>query len=172
MAVVITGFGACSPLGCSFEESLQTLRAGTPCVDDIQNLRTEGYQYTAAGEIRHHGDVVRTADGVDRKLFFLERALGELSDRTAFPQRYRSDELMLNIGSVRMERASRASRNRFLFTCVRAYVHTERDTAPERHSIVPKDDIPAMKSTKKLHHWGKCPFWGTPRYRDAKLYIK
>lgn len=99
MAVVITGFGACSPLGCSFEESLQTLRAGTPCVDDIQNLRTEGYQYTAAGEIRHHGEVVRTADGVDRKLFFLERALRELSDRTAFPQRYRSDELMLNIGS-------------------------------------------------------------------------
>ena len=99
MAVVITGFGARSPLGCSFEESLETLRAGTPCVGDIENLDTRGYQYTAAGEIRHDGKVVRTDAGVDRKTHFLDQALEELSARTGFTQRYRPDELMLNIGS-------------------------------------------------------------------------
>ena len=89
MAVVITGFGARSPLGCSYGESLETLRAGTPCVGDIQNLDTRGYQHTAAGEIRHDGKVVRTDAGVDRKTFFLDQALEELSGRTGFTQRYR-----------------------------------------------------------------------------------
>ncbi|NLZ20169.1 MAG: hypothetical protein GXY24_07930 [Bacteroidales bacterium] len=99
MAVVITGFGARSPLGCSYEESLDTLRAGTPCVGDIRNIDTRGYQYTAAGEIRRDGEVVRTPRGVDRKTFFLDQALEELSAKTGFTRRYRPDELMLNIGS-------------------------------------------------------------------------
>ena len=98
MAVVITGFGARSPLGCSFEESMETLRAGKPCIDDIRNLPTEGYPITAAGEIRHAGEVVTTPRGVDRKTFFFDQALAELSDKTAFEQRYRPDELMLNVG--------------------------------------------------------------------------
>ena len=89
MAVVITGIGARSPLGCSFEESMETLRAGTPCVGDIQNLDTRGYQHTAAGEIRHQGEVVRTDGGVDRKTFFLDQALEELSAQTGFTLRYR-----------------------------------------------------------------------------------
>ena len=78
---------------------METLRAGTPCVGDIQNLDTRGYQHTAAGEIRHHGEVVRTDGGVDRKTFFLDQALEELSAQTGFTRRYRPGELMLNIGS-------------------------------------------------------------------------
>ena len=99
MAVVITGFGARSPLGCSYEESLETLRAGTPCVGDIQNLDTRGYPFTAAGEIRHRGQVVRTDGSVDRKTHFLDQALEELSAKTGFTRRYKPGELMLNIGS-------------------------------------------------------------------------
>ena len=99
MAVVITGFGARSPLGCSFEESMETLRAGTPCIGDIQNLDTRGYPHTAAGEIRHNGQVVRTDGSVDRKTHFLDQALEELSAKTAFTRRYSPGELMLNIGS-------------------------------------------------------------------------
>ena len=78
---------------------METLRAGTPCVGDIQNLDTRGYQHTAAGEIRHQGEVVRTDGGVDRKTFFLDQALEELSAQTGFTLRYRPGELMLNIGS-------------------------------------------------------------------------
>lgn len=99
MAVVITGFGACSPLGCSFAESLETLRQGQPQIDDIRSFPVEGYPYTAAGEIRHNGEVVRTPTGVDRKIHFLELALQELSKETAFTQRYTPDQLMLNLGT-------------------------------------------------------------------------
>jgi|GEM_PF-957746 len=98
MAIVITGFGARSPLGCSYEESLETLSAGRPCVDDIRNLCTDGYTITAAGEIRHDGEVVLTPPTVDRKIHFLDEALHELSDKTRFQERYRPQELMLNIG--------------------------------------------------------------------------
>ena len=99
MAVVITGFGARSPLGCSYEESMETLRAGIPCVNDIENLRTDGYPQTAAGEIRCQGRVVRTDSSVDRKVYFLDEALAELAGKTCFRERYRPGELMLNIGS-------------------------------------------------------------------------
>ena len=99
MGVVITGFGACSPLGCSFPESLQTLREGRPCIDDIQNFPGDGYPDTAAGEIRENGEVVRTPVGVDRKILFLERSLEELSQATAFTQRYLPSQRMLNLGT-------------------------------------------------------------------------
>ena len=98
MAIVITGIGARSPLGCSFEESMDTLRTGRRCVDDIQNLDTTGYSVKAAGEIRHHGEVVRTSGELDRKVYFFEQALEELSAKTNFLQRYRPEELMLNVG--------------------------------------------------------------------------
>lgn len=98
MSIVITGFGARSPLGCSYEESMETLRVGQPCVDDIRNLNTDGYTVTAAGEIRSGGKVVTTPMDVDRKILFLDEALHELSDRTRFQERYRPEELMLNIG--------------------------------------------------------------------------
>ena len=98
MAIVITGIGARSPLGCSFEESMDTLRTGRRCVDDIQNLDTTGYSVKAAGEIRHHGEVVRTSGELDRKVYFFEQALEELSAKTNFRQRYRPEELMLNVG--------------------------------------------------------------------------
>lgn len=99
MAVVITGFGACSPLGCSFAESLETLREGNPCVDDIRNFPVDGYPYTAAGEIREGGEVVRTPVGVDRKIHFLERSLQELSRATGFTGRYDPSQRMLNLGT-------------------------------------------------------------------------
>lgn len=99
MAVVITGFGACSPLGCSYAESLETLRGGRPQINDIQNFPVNGYPYKAAGEIRHNGEVVRTPVGVDRKIHFLEQALQELSKETAFTERYTPGQLMLNLGT-------------------------------------------------------------------------
>lgn len=99
MGVVITGFGACSPLGYSFSESLQTLRGGEPQIDDIRNFPVDGYPYTAAGEIRENGEVVRTPVGVNRKILFLERSLKELSQATAFTERYAPSQRMLNLGT-------------------------------------------------------------------------
>jgi 3-oxoacyl-[acyl-carrier-protein] synthase II len=77
---------------------METLRAGRPCVDDIRNLRTEGYVVKAAGEIRHAGEVVRTDGCVDRKVHFFELALRELAAQTRFDSRYAPEELMLNVG--------------------------------------------------------------------------
>lgn len=99
MAVVITGFGACSPLGCSFAESLESLREGKPQITDIQNFPVDGFPYTAAGEIHRKGEVVRTPVGVDRKIHFLGIALEELFRSTALSERYPSSERMLNLGT-------------------------------------------------------------------------
>lgn len=99
MGVVITGFGACSPLGCSYAESLQTLREGRPCIDDIQNFPVDGFPYKAAGEIRENGEVVRTPVGVNRIILFLERSLQELSRTTGFTERYTPSRRMLNLGT-------------------------------------------------------------------------
>lgn len=99
MGVVITGFGACSPLGCSYAESLQTLREGRPCIDDIQNFPVDGFPYKAAGEIRENGEVVRTPVGVNRIILFLERSLQELSRTTGFTERYAPSRRMLNLGT-------------------------------------------------------------------------
>lgn len=98
MAIVLTGIGARTPLGCSFEECLDNLQKGIPCVGDIENYCTDGYEMTAAGEIRHDGEVVRTPPDVDRKVHFFEQALEELGRKTRYSERYRSDELMLNVG--------------------------------------------------------------------------
>ncbi len=99
MAIVLTGFGVQSPLGCSFPESMETLRNGRPCVEDIQNYDTEGYEIRAAGEVRCGGEVVKTPREIDRKIFFLDRALRELSLNTGFSRRYGPNEVMLNIGA-------------------------------------------------------------------------
>ena len=99
MSIVLTGFGVQSPLGCGFPESMETLRNGRPCVEDIQNYDTEGYEIQAAGEVRSGGEVVKTPHEIDRKILFLDRALRELSLNTGFAQRYRPDEVMLNIGA-------------------------------------------------------------------------
>lgn len=98
MAIVVTGIGARTPLGCSCGECLDTLRKGTPCVGDIENYCTDGYEMTAAGEIRHDGKVVHTPSTVDRKMYFFEQALEELETGTRFSNRYNPEELMLNVG--------------------------------------------------------------------------
>ena len=98
MAVVITGMGVQSPLGCSFEESLQQLGRGVPCVDDIQNFDTSGFSMKAAGEIRHDGSVVKTPAHIDRKILFLDRALEELRLTTGYDQRYLPHERVMNMG--------------------------------------------------------------------------
>ena len=98
MAVLITGFGVQTPLGCSFAESQETLSRGTPCIGDIENYDIRGYDITAAGEVRCGGKVVRTTHGVDRKIYFFNRAMKELSAATDYASRYAPEELMLNLG--------------------------------------------------------------------------
>lgn len=99
MAVVITGYEIQSPLGCSREESLSTLRKGVPCVEDIQGFDCEGFPMKAAGEVRENGGVVMTPSDVDRKVFFLERALDQLIANSGVDERYDLSELMMNVGT-------------------------------------------------------------------------
>lgn len=98
MAVVITGMGVQSPLGCSYEECLGELARGVQCVGDIQNFVTTGYPMKAAGEVRHKGEVVRTPPEVDRKIQFLDGALEELRRATGFDSRYSPSERIMNMG--------------------------------------------------------------------------
>lgn len=77
---------------------METLRKGLPCVDDIENLDTSGFPVKAAGEIRRAGKVVKTSREIDRKIYFFDKALEQLESTTAFRERYRADQLLLNIG--------------------------------------------------------------------------
>jgi 3-oxoacyl-[acyl-carrier-protein] synthase II len=99
MTVVITGFGIQSPLGCHFNEAMEHIKKGKPCVGPIENFDTGGFPVTAAGEVRHNGEVVRTAHQVDRKIFFLDEAIGQLLRIGGLNRRYSSKELFLNMGT-------------------------------------------------------------------------
>ena len=98
MSVVITGFGACSPLGCSFGECLETLRKGERRIADIEAFDCSEYDVKAAGEIREGGKYVPTPRNVDRKIHFFARALAELEEATGFTSRYSPSERFLSIG--------------------------------------------------------------------------
>ena len=99
MAVVITGYEIQSPLGCTREESFATLRSGLPCVGDIQSFDTEGFPMKAAGEVKENGEVIITPSNVDRKVFFLERALDQLIENSGLDARYSLSERIMNIGT-------------------------------------------------------------------------
>ena len=82
MAVVITGYEIQSPLGCTCEESFASLQAGLSRVGNIQSFDAEGFPFKAAGEVRENGQVVATPSNIDRKVYFLERALSQLIENT------------------------------------------------------------------------------------------
>lgn len=99
MAVVITGYEIQSPLGCTCEESFASLQAGLSCVGNIQSFDAEGFPFKAAGEVRENGQVVATPSNIDRKVYFLERALSQLIENTTLDARYTSAERIMNIGT-------------------------------------------------------------------------
>jgi 3-oxoacyl-[acyl-carrier-protein] synthase II len=99
MAVVITGYEIQSPLGCTCEESFASLQAGLSRVGNIQSFDAEGFPFKAAGEVRENGQVVATPSNIDRKVYFLERALSQLIENTTLDARYTSAERIMNIGT-------------------------------------------------------------------------
>lgn len=99
MAVVITGYEIQSPLGCTREESFATLRNGHPCVGNIQSFDSEGFPMKAAGEVRENGEVIITPPNVDRKIFFLERALDRIIENSTLEERYSLSERIINVGT-------------------------------------------------------------------------
>lgn len=99
MGVVITGFGIQSPLGCHWDEVQESIKTGQPCVGPIQNFDTGGFPMTAAGEVRHNGQVVKTPAEVDRKVHFLDKAMDQLLQQATLQDRYNPGELLLNMGT-------------------------------------------------------------------------
>lgn len=98
MAVVITGIGVYSPLGVSYSECIETMQRGTPCVGDIENFDTTGFPMKAAGEVRSQGQVLRTPPNVDRKVFFLDKALIDIQEESRINNRFTPTERIMNIG--------------------------------------------------------------------------
>lgn len=98
MAIVITGVGVKSPLGCSFEECMKTLEAGTRCVSEIENFDTTGFTQKAAGEVRLNGRVIKTPKEIDRKAYFLNKCVQDLKERTRATERFSPAEIVFNTG--------------------------------------------------------------------------
>ena len=98
MAVVITGIGVYSPLGVSYCECIETMQRGTRCVSNIENFDTTGFPMKAAGEVRSQGQVVRTSPDVDRKIFFLDKALSDVEEKSGINNRFTPTERVMNIG--------------------------------------------------------------------------
>ncbi len=129
MAIVITGIGVQSPLGCTLQEAMQHVARGTRCVSDIESFDASGFPMKAAGEVRSEGRVVHTPSDVDRKIFFLNRALEQLEQATGFRERYAPAELVMNMG------------------CGVDYVDIERFFNNEEFLLPPFSELPAHHKT-------------------------
>ena len=99
MRIVITGLGVKSPLGCNLNEVFESIKTGKPCVGPLENIDASGFPMTAAGEIRQHGEVIRTPGSVDRKIHFLNLAMDQMLTDNKLSDRYSSHEMLMNIGT-------------------------------------------------------------------------
>lgn len=95
--VVITGMGAISPIGTTVNEFMQSITAGRQGIGHICNFSTDHFPSTLGAEVKLDENDVKIA--LDRKIFFLEKALNELLIDNSTFQNYSPNNRILNIGS-------------------------------------------------------------------------
>lgn len=91
--VVITGMGAISPIGNTVNEFMHGIASGKQGIANISNFPCDHFPSKLGAEVKIDEKV-----GIDRKFFFLERALAELLDNHAIFKNYSPNDRILNIG--------------------------------------------------------------------------
>ncbi len=97
--VYITAVGVNSPIGCTYGDCLQAIENGTKGLNHLQNIDTTNFPSTFAGEVKHNGQVVKTAAHVDRKEFFIQNAFKQLFAADDFRTKYKPENLFIQLGA-------------------------------------------------------------------------
>ncbi len=97
--VVITGIGVNSPIGCNLNEALENIRIGSRRLNHIKNINSDFFPTDFCAEAKENGEVIITPGSVDRKSFFINRAIQELTETNDFLSRYSPEDRMIHIGS-------------------------------------------------------------------------
>lgn len=95
--VVITGMGAVSPIGNTVNELMQGIALGKQGIAHIRNFPSEHFPSKLGAEVKLNENAAKIS--IDRKIFFLAKALAELLDDNAIFQNYSPINRILNIGS-------------------------------------------------------------------------
>jgi len=98
-AVLITGAGVQSPLGCSVDEFIRNLETKRIGVGHIENFDTSYFPVDFGAEVRTGGAVVRTGPEVDRKAEFIRGAMAELAAANPGLENYPPENRMLHLGA-------------------------------------------------------------------------
>ncbi|MCP4150607.1 MAG: beta-ketoacyl-[acyl-carrier-protein] synthase family protein [bacterium] len=97
--IVITGAGVNSPLGCSIKEFMHNLEAKEIGIAPIENFDTSHFPVNHGAEVKEKGVVVKTPSHIDRKAFFIKRAVKELlADSPGFYD-YPPQKRMIHMGT-------------------------------------------------------------------------
>lgn len=102
--VVITGMGAISPIGTTVNEFIQGITTGKQGIGHICNFSTDYFPSKSdyfpsklGAEVKLDENDVKVT--MDRKIFFLEKALDELLTDNSIFQNYSPNDRILNVGS-------------------------------------------------------------------------
>jgi 3-oxoacyl-[acyl-carrier-protein] synthase II len=95
--VVITGMGVVSPIGNTVREFMQGMDSSKQGIGHICNFPSEHFPSRLGAEVKCNENDGKIA--MDRKIFFLEKALAELLDNNDTLQNYSPSNRILNIGS-------------------------------------------------------------------------
>lgn len=96
--VVITSAGIVSPIGSSVPEFMAGLDKSVKGIGKIENFATGNFPVNLAGEARADGQIIKTPSNIDRKEYFLRKALAELSTSSNFKMKYKPEDISLYLG--------------------------------------------------------------------------
>lgn len=97
--ILITGAGVNSPLGCSLEEFLRNMTAAPYGIDHIRNFDARFFPVDFGAEVRENGEIVKTGQEVDRKEFFIKRAVKDLITASPDFENYPAAKRMIHMGA-------------------------------------------------------------------------
>ncbi|OQW95715.1 MAG: hypothetical protein BWK79_01425 [Beggiatoa sp. IS2] len=95
--VIITGISVVSPIGTTVSEFMQGIASGKQGIAHIRNFPSDHFPSKLGAEVKFNENDAKIS--IDRKIFFLEKALAELLDHNDVFQHYLPINRILNIGS-------------------------------------------------------------------------
>lgn len=97
--IMITAAGVNSPLGCSVNEFMENLANGTIGIGHLQSVNAEFFPVKCAAEVKEKGQLVETEENMDRKEYFIRRAVKELVDNCPDIENYKPRNRMMHLGA-------------------------------------------------------------------------
>jgi 3-oxoacyl-[acyl-carrier-protein] synthase II len=97
--VVITGAGAISPIGNTFDEVMQGIGTGQKGIGEICCFNTEYFPSRLGAEVKEGSNAFKTGPETDRKEVFIRRAMAELFEKCRWIETYSPLSRILILGA-------------------------------------------------------------------------